>query len=57
MAPDKRRMALLDINGRRNLWSWEGLMPQCRGMPGWEDRSEWVREVNTLIDAEGVRMG
>jgi hypothetical protein len=27
-------MALLDINGRRGSWSCEGLMSQCRGMPG-----------------------
>jgi hypothetical protein len=28
----QQRTALLDINGRRGLWSCEGLMPQCRGM-------------------------
>jgi hypothetical protein len=29
-----QRMDWLDINGRRGPWCWEGLMPQCRGMPG-----------------------
>jgi hypothetical protein len=27
--------ALSDIIGTRDLWSDEGLMPQCRGMLGW----------------------
>jgi hypothetical protein len=36
-------MALLDKNGRRVPWSWEGLMPQFRGMPGLGGRSGWVR--------------
>jgi hypothetical protein len=38
-----QRMALLDIN-RRGPWSYEGLIPQCRGMPGWGIRSGWVGE-------------
>jgi hypothetical protein len=37
-------MALLDINGRRGSWSYEGSMPQCRGMPGQGSRSGWVGE-------------
>ena len=36
--------ALLDTNGRRGPWSYEGSMPQCRGMSGQESRSEWVGE-------------
>jgi hypothetical protein len=35
----KQRIALSGINGRRGPWSWEGLMPQCRGMPGQGGRS------------------
>jgi hypothetical protein len=30
-------------------------MPQCRGMPGWEDGGGWVG--STLIEAGGGRMG
>jgi hypothetical protein len=30
----RQRMALSGIHGRRCPWSCEGLMPQCRGMPG-----------------------
>jgi hypothetical protein len=37
-------MALLDINGKRGPWSCEGLIPQCKGMPGPGSRSEWVGE-------------
>jgi hypothetical protein len=29
-----QRIALWDINERRGPWFCEGLMPQCRGMPG-----------------------
>jgi hypothetical protein len=32
----------LVISGRRDPWSCEGLMPQCRGMPG--PGSRWVGE-------------
>jgi hypothetical protein len=28
-------MALLDINGRRGPWSWDGSMLQCRRMLRW----------------------
>jgi hypothetical protein len=28
--------------GRRGPWAWGCLKPQCRGMPGREDKSEWV---------------
>jgi hypothetical protein len=35
-------MDWLDINGRRGPWCWEGLMPQCRGMPGQWVGSGWV---------------
>jgi hypothetical protein len=37
-------MALLDINGRRGSWFCEGLMTQCRVMPGQGSGSEWVGE-------------
>ena len=37
-------MALLDINERRGPWSCEGLILQCRGMPGQGSRSGWVGE-------------
>jgi hypothetical protein len=37
-----QRMALLDICGKRVPWVWVCSMPQCRGMPGWKDRSGWV---------------
>jgi hypothetical protein len=40
----QQRMALLVINGRRGPWSHEGLMPQCRGMPGQESGSGCVDE-------------
>jgi hypothetical protein len=39
-----QRMALLDINERRGLWSCEGSMPQCRGMSGQGSRSGYVSE-------------
>jgi hypothetical protein len=35
---------MLDINGRRGPWSCEGLMLQCRGMPGQGSGSVWVGE-------------
>jgi hypothetical protein len=49
-----QRMAMLVINGRRGPWSFEGWMPQCRGMPGWGRGSGWVGGWrNTLIEAGG----
>jgi hypothetical protein len=44
-------MALWDINGRKGPWSRESSMPQCRGMPEWGRRSEWVGGENTLMEA------
>jgi hypothetical protein len=39
--------------GRRGPWSYEGSMPQCRGMPGQGGGSG---SGNTLIEAgEGIR--
>lgn len=35
-------MVLLDINRRRGFWSYEGMMPYCRGMPGQGSESGWV---------------
>ena len=35
-------MVLLDINQRRASWSYEGMMPYCRGMPGQVSESGWV---------------
>jgi hypothetical protein len=43
-------MALSGIIEKGGLWSCEGSMPQCRGMPG---MSRWV---SPLIE-EGVEMG
>ena len=34
----------MDISGRRGLWSYEGSMPQYRGMPRQGSRSGWVGE-------------
>jgi len=35
-------MVLSGINGRKNPWSCEGSMSQCRGLPGQGGRREWV---------------
>ena len=43
----------MGINGRRDPWYCEGLMPQCRGMRGQGSRSGQ----STLIEAGGRRMG
>ena len=40
----QQRMASLVINGKRNTWSCEGSMPQCKGMPGLESESGCVGE-------------
>ena len=32
----------MDITRRRGSWSYEGLMPYCRGMPGQGSESGWV---------------
>ena len=46
----------MGINGRSSPRSCEGLMPQCRGMPGREEGvGGWVG--NTLIEAGLGRMG
>ena len=37
-------MALLDINGRRDPWYCEDMMPQYREMPAPGSRSRWVDE-------------
>jgi hypothetical protein len=37
-----QRMTLLEPSERRGLTSCEGLMPQCRGMPGQGGWSGWV---------------
>jgi hypothetical protein len=39
-------------DGRRAPWSFEGSMPQYRGMPGSGSRSGWV-----VKQGEGERMG
>jgi hypothetical protein len=36
--------ALSGKNGRGGPWSCEGLIPQCRGMPGLGGSSGWVGE-------------
>jgi len=46
-------MALSGISGRRGPWSCEGLMLQCREMPGQGGRREWG---NTLLEAGGWGM-
>jgi hypothetical protein len=40
----QQRMTLSGINGRRGPWSYEGMMPQFRGMPGQGGGSGWVGE-------------
>jgi hypothetical protein len=51
-----QRMDLLDINGRRGPWSFEGSMPQCRGMPQWG--RQWVGSWgNTITEAGEEGMG
>jgi hypothetical protein len=42
---------LISITRRRGPWSYEGLMPQCRGMPGRRGGSGWVG--STFIEAGG----
>jgi hypothetical protein len=37
-------MSYLDINGRRDPLSYEGLMSQCGGIPGPGSRSGWIGE-------------
>jgi len=45
-------MALSGINGRRGPWSYQGSMPQCRGMSGQGGGREWVgRWKSILIEA------
>jgi len=51
----QQRMALLGINGRRGPWSYESLMPQCRGMPGQGVRRGWVGE--NVIETGGRGYG
>ena len=41
---------LLDINERRDPWSCETWMPQCRGMPGQGSGSG-------LVSEQGYRIG
>jgi len=49
-------MALLGLNGRKGLWSYEGSIPQCRGMPGQGSRREWMGGWgNNLVEAGGGR--
>jgi hypothetical protein len=38
-------MALSGINEKRGPWSCEGLIPQYRGMSGWEwvEKGQWAR--------------
>jgi len=54
-------MALSGISGRRGPWSCEGLMPQCRGMPGQGGRSgqkqgeeEWDRRLPEGKPGKGI---
>jgi hypothetical protein len=46
MAPDTyvAEDGLVGHNGRRGSWSCEGLMSQCRGMPGQGSRNGCVGE-------------
>jgi hypothetical protein len=39
---EEAEAALSGINGRGGPWSCEGLMPQCRRMPGGGGRRGWV---------------
>jgi len=47
-------MAFSYINGRRGPWPWEGLIPQCRQMAGWEDRRDWVGWLGSIFIEEWV---
>jgi hypothetical protein len=49
----QQRMALSDImHGKKDPRSCEGLMPQCRRMPGQGGRSGWMGGwENTFIEA------
>ena len=49
----KERKILSDINGRVGPWSCDLLMPQCRGMQGWEGLEWEVKWGSTLIE-EGL---
>jgi len=50
-------VALLVINVRRGPWSCEGLIAQCRGMPGPERRSEWDGEQGEWGGDKGLSRG
>jgi hypothetical protein len=50
-----QRMALMNISGRRGPWAWGDLMPQCRGLPGQEDRSGMGGWESSLTEAGGGR--
>jgi len=41
------------MSGRRGLWSSEGSMTQCRGMPGPGGGSGWVGEQGEGVEGRG----
>lgn len=45
------------INGRRDPWSCEGSMPQCRGMSRPGSRSGWVGEQGEAGQDRGFSEG
>jgi hypothetical protein len=52
--------ALSDINGRGDPWSYEGMMPQCRGNASvvrWEWVGGWVRNHPHRSRVIGDRIG
>ena len=54
----QQRMAFLGIFGRRGPWFCEGLMLQCRGIPGWGGGSGWIfGGTSSLKQVEGQGNG
>jgi hypothetical protein len=52
-----QRITLLVINGRRDPWSCEDSMPQCRGMAEAGIGGEWVGEQGERRRDKGVLEG
>ena len=50
-------MALSGINEKGGPWSCEGLMPQCRGMPGPGSGSGWVSKQEEVEWDGGLQRG
>jgi hypothetical protein len=52
-----QRMALSRINGKRGPWSYEGSMPQCRGIEGEKVGVGGWMEEHPYRSRGGGRMG